>query len=193
MQVVDVAQILRCCGCSIGWLLQLRFDPQPGNLYMHGKRQKNNNNKVQVVLKSALAFACPWALSCLLEHVYSFPSSQRHVESLLLCHCQSLPVEPIANPPLTPPRTTAPDHPNCRSSMFLFYWAYCFPDDPSRWTFHSPFQIKFTPPYSQAGLQSLSCPANTAAPTKQGGGMGAILGKDEFSKFIRHKHLFAFG
>lgn len=49
------------------------------------------------------------------------------------------------------------------------------------------------PPYSQAGLQSLSCPANTAAPTKQGGRMGAILGKDEFSKFIRHKHLFAFG
>ena len=25
--VTDAAQILRCCGCGVGWRLQLRFDP----------------------------------------------------------------------------------------------------------------------------------------------------------------------
>ena len=29
--VADAAQILHCCGCGVGWQLQLRFNPQPGS------------------------------------------------------------------------------------------------------------------------------------------------------------------
>ena len=34
VQVVDVAQIWRCCSCGRGLQLQLQFDPQPGNFHM---------------------------------------------------------------------------------------------------------------------------------------------------------------
>ena len=34
LQVTDVAQIPRCCGCGVGQRLQLQFDPKPGNLHM---------------------------------------------------------------------------------------------------------------------------------------------------------------
>ena len=33
-QVADVAWILSCCGCGVGWQLQLQFDPEPGNFRM---------------------------------------------------------------------------------------------------------------------------------------------------------------
>ena len=33
-QLADVAQIWLCCVYGIGWQLQLRFDPQPGNFHM---------------------------------------------------------------------------------------------------------------------------------------------------------------
>ena len=34
LQVTDVAGIPHCCGCGVGWQLQLRFDPYLGNLHM---------------------------------------------------------------------------------------------------------------------------------------------------------------
>ena len=34
MQVADVARIWRWCGCGAGQQLQLRFNPQPGNLHV---------------------------------------------------------------------------------------------------------------------------------------------------------------
>ena len=33
-KVIDVARILHCCGCGVGWQLQLRFDPLPGTFHM---------------------------------------------------------------------------------------------------------------------------------------------------------------
>ena len=34
VQVTDAAQILHCCGCVVGWQLQLQSDSQPGNFHM---------------------------------------------------------------------------------------------------------------------------------------------------------------
>ena len=34
VQVADVVQILPCCGCGVGWQLQLQIDLQPGNFNM---------------------------------------------------------------------------------------------------------------------------------------------------------------
>ena len=34
VQVADAAWIWHCCGCGVGWWLQLQFDPQPGKLHM---------------------------------------------------------------------------------------------------------------------------------------------------------------
>ena len=36
--VADAAQIPSCCGCGVGQQLQLRFDPEPGNLHVLQKR-----------------------------------------------------------------------------------------------------------------------------------------------------------
>ena len=31
---VETAQIWPCCGCGVGWRLELQLDPSPGNLHM---------------------------------------------------------------------------------------------------------------------------------------------------------------
>ena len=49
VQAADTARIWRCCGCGVGRRLQLRLDPQPGNLHMPpvrpSKRQKRQVQK----------------------------------------------------------------------------------------------------------------------------------------------------
>ena len=34
VQVIDTAQVWHCCGCGVGWQLQLGFDCWPGNFHM---------------------------------------------------------------------------------------------------------------------------------------------------------------
>ena len=36
VQVADAAQILRCCGCTVGWQLQLRFSDSTPSLGIAG-------------------------------------------------------------------------------------------------------------------------------------------------------------
>ena len=43
--VADSAQIQRCCGSGVGWRLQLRLDPYPGNLHMVRERQKDKKGQ----------------------------------------------------------------------------------------------------------------------------------------------------
>ena len=56
--VADAARIWRCSGSGEGWQLQLRLDPQPGNLHMprvwpyEEKRQKNKNTNKKNTMKS---------------------------------------------------------------------------------------------------------------------------------------------
>ena len=41
-----MTRILSCCGCGIGWKLQLGFDPKPGNFQMpQGKPKKKEGKK----------------------------------------------------------------------------------------------------------------------------------------------------
>ena len=47
VQVEDIVQIPCCCGCAIAWQLQLRFDPQPGNLHMPKKQKPKQNKKTK--------------------------------------------------------------------------------------------------------------------------------------------------
>ena len=37
---MEAAGIPRCCGSGVGWWLQLRLDPWPGNLHMPWERSK---------------------------------------------------------------------------------------------------------------------------------------------------------
>ena len=32
--VAHVTRIWHCCGCGVGWRLQLQLDPEPGSLHM---------------------------------------------------------------------------------------------------------------------------------------------------------------
>ena len=42
-----MAWIWRCCGCGVGWKLQLQLDPQLGNSICHGCSQKTKKKKKQ--------------------------------------------------------------------------------------------------------------------------------------------------
>ena len=45
VQVADTAQILRCCGSGMGWWLQLRLDPQPGNFHVPQEDPKKKTER----------------------------------------------------------------------------------------------------------------------------------------------------
>ena len=78
---------------------------------MWGEEGIQSSGSSQVGGKWAVAFTFPWALLCLPEHVCSFPAGDmwRAYLGLLLPYLfQSLPLEPLADPLLTLPGTTAP-------------------------------------------------------------------------------------
>ena len=147
-----------------------------------------------------MAFTFPWALSCLPERVYSFPVSWRHVESLLRPSIALSLQEPSyrTDPPPIPPGTTAPGQPSCRLSMFLFYWACCFPDNAIEhglFTLHSKSSL----PQLAAKLVFNFCPAlvnQLHLPTWVVGWklswprrLQTPILTQSSSKFVRNKHL----
>ena len=52
----DAAQIRCCCGCDIGWQLQLQFDPSLGASMCHscGSKKKSKNQKDQTTMSCGL-------------------------------------------------------------------------------------------------------------------------------------------
>ena len=49
-----MARIQHCCGCGIGWQLQLQFNPQPGNLHMPRVALKKQNKTKQKTFENVL-------------------------------------------------------------------------------------------------------------------------------------------
>ena len=85
VQVADAARILRCCGSGVGRWLQLRFDPQPGNLHMpqeqpkkwqkdERQNKKKNQKNTTNITKSRKIFYFIYCLSSavFLSHFFFF-------------------------------------------------------------------------------------------------------------------------